>query len=230
MESLRIIFSLFFLPTFAHSIRLECNYIKSPKNYICNAADSFQITSIDDRKITELTGVHSKEKCIKDVRVLKFENIKMFYFPTGVTNYFDVIWDILIDNTGLREITHDDLKPFGKNLRTLNITNCDIKKLNADLFIDTPFVDRILFNNDQIETVESGIFSNLKARIFKISFINPCLNLGEIDRDEDDMKSEFDEIESSCGASKVDMKELNLLLSGFQELKIMVKQLTKIMT
>lgn len=167
------LFTLIFVVKFVACVVLECNFPSQSFLYSCKVK-SLEITSRDNRTITEVHGQHLGGKSHNGVQKIRASGRILNYFPLNLTNFFKNLKFIEIYNADMKEITKDDLQQFGDNLREISLQNNKIEVINGDLFDGTPNVEKITLNNNKIGFIESGSFGNLtKLRELSVAN-NPC--------------------------------------------------------
>lgn len=156
------------------SIELECDYNNyATLGYCCVVKNSELITSKNDRQITEIKAqnlLHSSD----DVTCFYASGVKINFFPRGLTKFFKNISNIQIWSANLQEISKDDLKEFGENLKKFDVLNNEIKVIKSDLFEYNRNLVGIGFHRNKINKIEAGAFSGLdKIHTLELSS-NPC--------------------------------------------------------
>lgn len=123
---------------------------------------SINITSKNDRTITEITGAHLEGR--NNCNVVQFDSrVKSAnYFPKDLEKFFPNIETIVIvTGAGLKEISKEDLKPFGTKLRALFIGQNPFDVVDFDLFRYNPNLELISFYESPIKHIDDGTFDNL---------------------------------------------------------------------
>lgn len=108
-----------------------------------------------------ITGNHVLEKTNSDVKVLWIINQICHYLPKNFENYFPNIEVLAITDSGLKNLTKDDLKVF-KHLKSLYMNANTFKTLDADLFQLSPKLQHIDMAKNQIASLPSNIFDSLE--------------------------------------------------------------------
>lgn len=139
-------------------------------SYACNSK-GWQVTSIDNRTIMNVTGIHLKGKSNNDVKYFKSDGNLVKYFPIGLTVIFKNLETVEISNSSLIEVNNSDLQQFGTNLKTFWTLHNMLEVLDADLFKFNPNLERISFFDNRLRHVENGIFTNLK-NLWRLRFDN----------------------------------------------------------
>lgn len=156
------------------AIVIECDFKDSYYGYKCEAK-SLQITAKDgDRYVKRVYGQHVERKSYDDVKVFYSGYMTVNYFPQNLEKNLRRLETIQIDHANLKEITSDDLRPFGARLRNLWLGSNDIEIIKDDLFQYNPNIEWIYLEYNKIKNVESGAFENLQ-KLHNLNFINnPC--------------------------------------------------------
>lgn len=169
---------------------------KNLDEYTCDVQNENLITSKDDRTITSIVG--QNKKGFTDSDVLRFTSIHktVNYFPKDITKFYKNIQIVEIYSGDLKEITKDDLKPFGENLKVLTLLYNHIEVIESNLFQFNPNLKDVNLGNNRIRHIESGglnglqkldnkliseVFFNRKAFEFER---NPCKQLDTVDETE----------------------------------------------
>lgn len=120
-----------------------------------------QITSKDDRMVTDVAGDHLSGKTNDHVKFFSSVNHVVKFYPLNLANIFKNLETVSIYNATLAEIHSEDLKQFGGKLRKLwNQINA-VEVLEADLFQHNPNLELISFSKNKIKHVDDGVFENL---------------------------------------------------------------------
>lgn len=159
-----------------NSIDLTCTFkAYQPWNitYGCDSGN-IEIISKENRDLILTSNTHAKDHANKDVQGLNIENKICHFFPKKVNEIFPNAETFRIYNSGLKEVTKDDLKQFGEKLKNLWIDLNEIEKLDADLFVNNPKLISLVVKDNLISIVEDETFKNLPDLAY-IDFINnPC--------------------------------------------------------
>lgn len=110
--------------------------------------------------MTKVVGNHKESKILSDVLGLEIRFSRTFYFPHEVTKYFENLNSIWIHDSGLREITKNDLKEY-KNLRVLKLESGNLKVLEKNLFNFTPNLEVVDLMNNLIFFIDTKVFGSL---------------------------------------------------------------------
>lgn len=156
------------------AIVIECDLKESYYGYKCEAK-SLQITARDgDRFVKRIYGQNIERKSYDDVKVFYSGFLVVNYFPQNLENVLRNLETIQIDHANLKEITNNDLKPFGAKLKNLWLGSNDIEVIEVDLFDFNPNLEWIFLENNKIKNVESGAFNKLQ-KLNNLNFDkNPC--------------------------------------------------------
>lgn len=157
-------FSIFFI-NFSSTLTLDCLYSdhSAEYGYRCQVLNKEFITSKEDREITEVQGDHEEGKNNEDVNWFMAFYKKIHFFPRGVTKFFKNIERVEINAADLKEITKDDLKQFGDNLKELWLVDNEIEVIRADLFENNKNLRLISFFNNKINQIDVGAFNGLQS-------------------------------------------------------------------
>lgn len=148
------------------SISVECEFeddqiFGGKYGYQC-LVKSINATSKNDREITEITGKHIEGRSNCDVVQFDLRVGNLGRFPLGIKKYFPNIETLLlITNTDLKEVSAEDLKPFGEDLRFILLGQNSIEIIDFDLFRYNPNLELISFYANPIRHIDDGAFDNL---------------------------------------------------------------------
>lgn len=116
---------------------------------------------------------HKHGKNSRDVKFVKSEGKKLKVFP-NFSKVFINLEELSLKNAGLKQITKEDLKPYGSKLKNLDLSYNEIEFLEKNLFIYNPNLVEIIFNNNKIRHVMNGAFNNI-PKVERLWFEpNPC--------------------------------------------------------
>lgn len=115
----------------AESVVVDCIYsdVDSTYGYRCDVINSVLVTSKSDQEVVRARGFHIRGRGDDDVRFLKASSTQARFFPRGLKKVFGNIQSIQISSAQLQEITNEDLKEFGDNLKYLNLAGNQIEYL-----------------------------------------------------------------------------------------------------
>lgn len=165
--SVRIFLLILSFASTTLTLRINCDYVaKQSVISECVAYDlevkhsNETVTSISGN----LPGVIDYET-IKTFRV-KFSPLLEF-IPSGIEKFFPNIEEIIISQSGLTNLTQDNLKNFS-NLRSLILNNNKLEHLDSDVF---EF-------NDKIEEIDLG---ENRIKVLRVESLKVLKNLKKID-------------------------------------------------
>ena len=143
-------------------LTLECEFrIDRWYGYSC-LVKSLEIISESDRTITDVKGNQLEGKNFEDLKYFESRSKVLNYFPRNLEKFFENLEGINIQSGGLKEISVDDLKPFGEKLKYLFLWNNEIKILKSNLFDFNPNLKFLYLSHNKIEKVEKGTFDKLE--------------------------------------------------------------------
>lgn len=140
---------------------------------ICETA-SLEIIS-PNQVVTSINGKVGSFYDNQKVEKLHINSRGLQFMPKGLDKFFPDLEAIWIENSELRTIEQDDLKPFS-SLKDLYMVNNKIDKLDSDLFQFNPELRAIQFNANKIKFIGRNILSPL-PRLDQADFSNnDCIN------------------------------------------------------
>lgn len=175
MKTLNLILIFIIFCRITSSIILECKYFNHPGyGYYCGI-ENRELRSLSEfREITEVQGQHLEGKFNDDVKSLWSNNVKINFLPQNITKFFKNLETIQIYNGILKEITKNDLKEFGDNLKNLWLDENEIEVIKFDLFEFNKNLESISFSDNKIKIIEDQAFDRLEyLKEFFLQF-NPC--------------------------------------------------------
>lgn len=139
--------------------------------YHCNP----QVSSTQDRTLTEVRGNHLSGRTNSDVEYLLIYNQNLNYVPDHIQAFFPNLRGVEWFNSNLLEVSASDLRQFPNILIFSAFVN-KLITIESDLFEFTPHLQWISFYNNLIQHVGYDLLSNL-TDLQTISFeTNPCIN------------------------------------------------------
>ena len=123
--------------------------------YVCDIS-SGSITQ-PQTVITAIIGDHDRGKVDKNVEAINIKNLVVHFFPRGIIpNQFTNLRHFKLYNCGLKEIYRMDLSGM-RNLRSVNFDQNKLKRLPDDLFVDTPRLEWVSFDNNELVCLSSKL-------------------------------------------------------------------------
>lgn len=137
------------------------NWTMVGRRYTCNV---MSIDFTDDNRVEALnfTGIHIDDEHSND----DIEGIQIFreyfdgVFPKGLGGFFPSLVTIGIHNSGIREITLEDLSAFPELLMIVLPRN-EIEELDGDVFDGNPKMTCINLNFNRIRHLGPRVFSKM---------------------------------------------------------------------
>lgn len=135
---------------------------------------------LDDNSETNVIEVgNDKDKYIS---FYIYQSPSCYYVPSGIADNFQNLKVLVIAFTGLKEITHEDLKPL-VHLENLYIDNNQLESLEKKLFVSNPQITTINLSNNRIKHVAPQILEPL-TNLQKINFSqNVCVDFDAVDKE-----------------------------------------------
>lgn len=148
---------------------INCNYTThSVHGYGCVAANMNSIN------ITGVCGKHETGKSNLYVSYVEMSSRVLHFFPVGIYNQFPNVTALSLHYDQLRELTQNDLRPFGKKLTFLSISTNSYGSLSSNMFESTLNIKHLTIIANITETMEFGVFKNLhklETLVIDFSFI-----------------------------------------------------------
>lgn len=176
---MKIFFALTLLIYAYHceAIEVECDFFDYAfMHYTCGVKNPVLITLKDDRTITsmKMKRQHWIRRSDESVTGFQAYGTVVKFMPRGILKFFKNIEFIGIVDAGLEEVTKEDLKDFGANLKILDLSGNEIEVIHADLFEFNPNLEMIHFEKNQIKQIGDGTFNGLKELSYLRLNLNPC--------------------------------------------------------
>lgn len=96
-------------------------------------------------------------------------------FPQGIEKFFVNLEALAIEDTDIKEVTQEDLKPFTK-LKQLHLNSNKIKYIAPNLFEFQPNLELLALKNNLIEHIDPFVFNNLNSLKYLYLADNNCDN------------------------------------------------------
>lgn len=178
-------------------VTLACEFVEYNRGYAC-IVKYMEITSKDDRTVTEVIGDHLIGRSNKNVTIFKSNQQILNYFPLILARKFKNLREILIYGSSMMEINAKDLRQFRLNLKVFVIQVGNIEVLQAGLFATMTNLEEVSFAYNEILQVADGVFTNLK-HLKKLWFAyNRCHEGNSIDGNSTGVMQLSAEIEKKC--------------------------------
>jgi hypothetical protein len=142
---------------------------------------SINITSKNNRTITEVIGTHIGNRSNCDVVQFDSRVPILNYFPLNLENIFPNIETIVVANFGdLQELSAEDLKPFGLKLKHLFLGENSLQAIDFDLFRYNPNLELFAWYMNKIRHIDDGAFDNL-PKLSNVLFLDEKCSEGRSD-------------------------------------------------
>lgn len=156
------------------AIILKCNFKTVNVNdwgpfYSCEA-ENFR-SSLADRHITEIQGIHSKGKSNDDVTRLFMEKMFCPYLPSNLAAYFPNLKILYVKNCNVQHLVDGDLDGLTK-LRTFDISYNPIEHLGPNFFKGHESIETISFYDCHLKFVDRQALTplvNLEGAYFDLN-------------------------------------------------------------
>lgn len=157
-------------------VELFCEFKNSDFGYMCNVK-YLNITSKDDRTITNVTGNHEGGKSNNDIKFFSSQQHNVHFFPFDLAKYFNNLEIVQIKAANSFKIHNSDLQQFGGKLKQLWLEENSIEILQDGLFKFNSNLEGIDLNTNKINKIERGTFSGLeKLTTLYLHGGNPCID------------------------------------------------------
>ena len=163
-------------------MKLQCNFHHWNWSYgqvLYTCFVNHSLLTEKNVEIFEICGQHLKDKTNNDVSAIYFSNTSTVeFFPKGLPKMFPNLRAMTLRQTGLKEITRDNLVGF-ENLHVLHIQENSLSSVPDDLFEGMNSLVKISFRNNKINKVSSKVLQPILSNgLTFVSFLNnPGINV-----------------------------------------------------
>lgn len=179
------------------TFHLECEF--KFVFYTCLSENFTQLSSDDSKAVTSVIGDHFEDWNNTFVHRIALRGSNWHFFPQNLIKFFPNVQVLHIQNTKVKFLTSDDLKPFTK-LTSLTISGNKIEKIPSDLFKHTKNLIDLNLDENQIKLLESESLNELKMLNFFYIRNNPCTRkaLQPFARNRNDVIRLIEKLEEKC--------------------------------
>jgi len=219
---------LFTILQVASSIEIQCsyntnfNYSILGQVYRCEIQNNFDVASPEDVVVNSVNEKHLYNMSNDNVTGLFSASKNLKYIPKKMENFFKNIKLIdLVDNR-IKKVQQDDLKPFPK-LIYCGFKDNEIETLENGLFDYNLELELVSFWNNKITQVGPNVFDHLTKLTWLYFDQNPCIDI-RVEDNRSGVQKMIQKVTQNCkasneGASSDTKKEI-------EELKCLFKNLT----
>lgn len=161
-----------------HAATLDCEFKSQMSHwgsdYTC-VAKNFR-TTLKDRQITSLTGLHDFKKTNDDVKTLFVKKQSVLYLPMGLANFFKNLETLYVMNSNLQHLMNGDLDGLTK-LKIFDVSHNPIEQLGRDFFKGHPTIEKVSFFECHLKIIDPQALDplvNLQEAHFQY---NVCLDV-----------------------------------------------------
>lgn len=160
--------------------------------YICEGTVFF---TGHDRIINGLTGNHLANKTSIDVEGFSIREQRLRFFPRNLHEFFPNIDAIRVRDTGLSEISNEDIKNLP--LKQISFSLNNFRTINASLFASNPELQAISFDYNPVMHVAHDVFDGL-INLTRLRFLNTTCMDQIVDGDVELVERMVFEISRQC--------------------------------
>lgn len=176
---------------------MECVYQNDPNfGFGCNVR-SFKNEFLDDCYLSQVEGQLDIVKNNDDVKFLNITSKNLRNFPIGLEIFFPNLEIIILSCAKLKQITHENLKPFGNKLKYLALSESAIVSIEGNLFKSTPKIFFLQIESRNLENINKNVFEPIKLSLKVLKVHLPCVGFLHEDENEDILNL-IKEIKNSC--------------------------------
>ena len=186
-------------------IALQCRFFtNSDGDYTCQAEDLRVFRK--NSRITQVTGRHLYGKSNSDVTSFNIEYQETKYLPTGFMTFFPNARTFVVNSSGLKFFTRQDMSE-ATNLRRIFVNFNEIEELNGDTFTGFNYLETLEMHDNKLRMIGAGIFDTISSLKFVNFRKNSCINkFYPRDMGFDEMKQE---IRQKCGGGRNTIRKMN---------------------
>lgn len=167
---------LFFnLSTFViASISIECDY-KLVRLVLSECETSGLEVKNANETVTTISGTLGAIVSYKKIKTFKVNSSPLLqYFPGGLEKFFPNVETLVITQTGLKQLTADDIKIF-PNLTTLDLSDNQLEEIDAEAFKFNEKLETINLSGNKLKKadIDFEFLKNLKTINL---YNNDCIN------------------------------------------------------
>ena len=190
--SYMFVFGLLTLSKTIRSINLQCNFEDQVTvygyEYSC-VAKNFR-TTLNDRNVTEVRGIHAQNSSNHNVKQLMIEKQTCTYLPLNIGSFFTYLEILYVMNSKVQHLIKGDLDGLN-NLKVFDVSHNPIEELKADFFIKSLSIQTVSFNDCHLKFIDPAALDLLVNLDHAIFTNNICIDSEDDDDYIDDLKAEI---------------------------------------
>lgn len=178
---------------------LECDYTMQTSHwgvdYAC-VPNEFQ-TSLQDRKVTDVTGEHIPGKANTDVKKLYIKKLNCAYLPLNVGKFFKNLETLYVMKSNVQHLIDGDLDGL-TNLKVFDVSHNPIESLSSGFFKGHDTIEIISFYDCNLKSIAADALTpltNLREAHFQY---NVCVDF----YDTSNIFQLVREIKRNCGSER----------------------------
>lgn len=105
------------------------------------------------------------------VNGLLITNAKVSYFPKKIEYIFTHLIVLGIENSGLKELSHEDLEPFS-DIEYLYLSGNRLDTLEKGVFDNNKKLKGISMDNNKFDSIDGNVFGKILANLEFLMFNN----------------------------------------------------------
>lgn len=180
------------------------------------------MVSPEDVVVDSVNGKHWDNLNNENVTGLYSSSKNMKYIPKSMENFFKNIKLIDLVNNKIKKIQQDDLKPFPK-LIYCGFKDNEIETLENGLFDFNLELELVSFWNNKIAQVGPNVFDHLTKLTWLYFDQNPCINM-RVEDNRSEVQNMIQKVTQNCKASYEEASSDTK--KEIEELKFLFKNLT----
>lgn len=134
--------------------------------YTC-IAKNFK-TTLSDRTITEVKGLHDNGKSNADVKRLFIKKQSCSFLPLNVASHFPNLEILYVMNSNVQNLFDGDLDGL-TSLKVFDVSHNPVEKLGKDFFKNCPTIEKLSFYDCHLKVIDAKALDplvNLKLGVF----------------------------------------------------------------
>lgn len=168
---------LFAIQCATASIILDCKYSKTGWEMIGNVytCEAKVVQYGGTRSVMGVTQNHQNGQYAGHVKALNVEKQQIDFIPKDINLFFVNLELLFFKNCPIKSVTKDDLRPF-RNLKLFRIWYGKLTTISGDVFMYSPNLRYIDFDDNEITNVGPGIFQHSPQLVSALFRTNVCIN------------------------------------------------------
>lgn len=153
-----VVFLIISIFVFVESNNIWCEFM-NPDYYQCEVCN--EVVTSEPNRIEQVFGEHAEKKSNADIKYFHTRSKYIEKLPENLHDVFPNLENIEIESPTFREITKNDLKAFGKNLKVFSLSYTGVDYIPPNLFKATPNLTHLEIESTEIKFLSTEIFKDI---------------------------------------------------------------------